>query len=586
MSYGYRGGYSVGYARRSGGGGAPAPALLPVGSTYNWVGDGLVAPSGGVGPGANNAPHVFQALMSARVQPTAVPFLALSGTSISDQATGNVWIDPMAIDAALCQYPDLMMLGPMGANDNLLSTNPGANPASGSTSNPYLQDWYDAVDRAFAEQVVARGKHLVVIPTVGSAKAGEATVDSGQTLTRRERVWAAMAAHVGAMTATTPKCDYVDLAAMVPASSYSVDSPLYVHVDERGSWAVALPVFTALDGKVEAKTAQEIRDMIEAGTYPLMASAQLDTDRALAGTGGTITGPGVTAVVGSGLATSKSIINDTGATGITVAQVATTGGRTKTVVTLAGTASATSRIRIADKSNFTVTASPGQYVRTGAMMRCSAGYYSFGSQYSYGTYGGGGGSLGVSGLIGAANTHAFDALVQTNEQALYGAGPSYPGARNFAFSWRTGASLSGTIEIEQPYAYLVSDRDKGLPVYLGELQNGAGGLYFSSNFRMGLTGAVSAASGGSPVVRPGTWNLRGFTNSDFVARRIYKGGTAGQTGIGTGTLLATLSGSTWTASIAGGATTAGDLLYVEVDCNNGIGPTVTYRSVLAVTVGA
>lgn len=544
--------------------------LLPAGSTYVWVGDGLASPSGGVGPGASNPVHVFQGLAGGRLQGVGTPFLAQSGTSFAGAGGNSAWQYPTGLNAAFVQYPDVLILSG-GHNDNVISEN----PATGQG----MADWKMTIVYAVANLTTYGIKQLRVVGTQASALAGETTW--------RTAAWAEQKAFVDAITATDPRVVFVPVDDLLPATSYSIDAAgAYTHWDERGAAIVASRVLASLN--LEAKTPLEIADMIFAGTYPLMSGAVISagSDRSLSGTGGTITGPGITGT----LATSAVIQNNTGATGISVAQVATTAGRTKTVVTLSGTASSTGRVYIQSKTTFPVTASPGQFVRTGAILRAPASRWSLGAGYNYGTWGGGGFSFALSPNIGAAAGSDFEAVVFANEQALYGAGPTYNGQAGVAVGFKSGAALSGTMEYEQPFAYLVSDRQKGAPVYLGELQNAGGGMIFSTNFRMGLTGAVSAATGGSPVIRPGTWNLRGFTNSDFVARRIYKGGgsggVTGQSNLGAGALLATLSGSTWTASIAGGAAAQGDLLYVEIDCNNGIGGTVTYRSVLALVVAA
>lgn len=59
---------------------------------------------------------------------------------------------------------------------------------------------------------------------------------------------------------------------------------------------------------------------------------------------------------------------------------------------------------------------------------------------------------------------------------------------------------------------------------------------------------------------------------------MYKGGSAA---IGSGTLVATLSGSTWTVTAGASGAIAGDQLWAEVDVNSGIGGTVTARSATA-----
>lgn len=577
-------GFGFGAARRRAGYGGGSPALLPVGLTWAWLGDGLVSTSGGVGTGTTNAPHQFARLIGGRAQPCPVPILGRSGSTIArDISSNRAWIKPYAIDAAAAQVPGILIGGTMGANDNLLSTDPGPNPASGSTTNVYLQDWYDAFDYAYAVFDAYGGELLVWTGTAASDKAGETTIDGGQSDDRRIRVWAAQVAHVAAVAAVDSRVKFVSLAGMLPMSSYSSEGGQNAHLDERGAYYLANAVCQAIDPLIEAATADEIADLIDAGTYPLMTAANLDTATGLPGTAGALIGPGVT----GSLATGKTIVNTTGATGITVAQVATSGGRTKTVVTLAGISSAAGKVMIADSASQSVAAKPGQPVRTGAIIRFPAGIYNMGADWggSFGTWGGTANSLINNALASAAGEqHAVDALVFNNTMSPFGSSGPFAATRRWAALWRSGTALSGTIEFERPFTWVPSNRTVAAPVYLGELADSNGGLLLSTNYRLRPTGAFSASTGGTMRIEPGTWNLFGLTEADFTARRLYRGGTGGQAGLGTGTLMAAMSGANWTASPAAQGT-AGELIYAEIDCNNGFRGTVTYRSVLTITIG-
>lgn len=564
-------------------GGGSGPALVPFGSTWGWIGDGLVATAGGVGSGTNNAPHQFQRLIGARLQPAPVPNLGKSGTTIkTDIASNRAFIYPYAIDALAAQCVDVFIIGTMGANDNLLSTNPGANAASGATTNPYLQDWYDAVNYAYSKFTGYGGLLFVVVETAGSAKAGEATYAA--------QVRAAMAAHVAALSAADSKVVYVSLATMTPASAYSAESAgQYVHLDERGGYFMANAVSQAIDARIEAKTAGELLDLIAAGTYPLQSGAQLDADTALTGTGGTITGPGITAVGGSGLATSKLITNNTGATGITVEQVATSGGRTKTRVNLAGTASSDGKILIQDKTNISVSATPGQPVRTGWILRASAGFRNFGSEWNnnFGFWGGGATSIANNALQGADETHALDSVVFNNllgtSVQTFGNSTTFAGKRSFALFFKSGTALSGTMEIERPFTYKPSNRTRTTMAYIGDVKDSGNNYIFSGTSggsRMRPSGTISQAAGGTLRAEPGSWNMFGLTEADFAERRFYKGGTAGQAGVGTGALLGSaMSGSTWTQTYGAATVTTGDPVYLEITDRDG----VVWRSTASVT---
>lgn len=544
------------------------PPVAPVGSTFVWIDDGLGAAGGGVGPGLNNAPHQFEQMMSGRLQPVVMPILAMSGTTIkTTSGTNYAWIQPYAIDAAAKMTPDVWVIGG-GANDNLLSQDP---------SGSWMQDWDSMVAYAYAQFQATSGKLFVVKATPASDKAGETTW--------RAPGWAHQAAVVAALTAADDRVFFVPLSGMLPTNSFSIDTPLYVHIDERGAWYEANAVKAAIDARVQTKTAQQIRDMIAAGTYPLMSGAQLDTDEALAGTGGTVTGPGITGTI----ATSKAISNTTGATGISVAQVSTTGGRTKTVVTLAGNSSSAGKIMVQDKSNLSLAATKGQYIRTGVIARASAGFHNFGMDWNgalYGLWGGTGNSLVNNALVGAGETHPLDALIFNNDLALWAGPANFTGKRSFALFWRTSTALSGTMEFERWFAYVVSERTRHAPAYLGELANANGDRLTTTQQRLRPTGTVSAATGGTVTIEPGVWTPRGLLDTDRPAKRVYKG-NSGHTAVGSGTLLGTVTDpATWTLAVAGGAAAQNDLIYVEVDTSNGIGGTVTARSVLTITVTA
>lgn len=558
--------------------GGGSPSLVAAGATWGWIGDGLNAPSGGVGSGLANPVHQFMALMGLRVQPVPLPIIARSGSTIArDISTNRALINPYAIDAMAKQVPDIFIIGTMGANDNLLSTNPGANPASGQTTNVYLQDWYDAVNYAYSKFVAYGGKLFVVMATASSTKVGESTY--------RTTVWNAQKAFVAALTASDSKVVFADITDMTDPTQWSVDtSSSYTHWDERGSYHAALAVLNAITGKIVAATDDECIDAINAGTYPLMTGSQLDTDQAMAGTGGTVTGPGISGT----LADSKVITNNTGATGITVAQVATSGGRTKTVVTLAGTASADGKIMIQDKSNISLAGTPGQPFRTGAILRIPANVArNAGSEWNnqWGFWGGGATSLVDNTRAGANETHAIaSAIVNGTLSGTSGVVPAgnsttFAGKRTWAFFAKSGTSLAGTFELERTFAYKPSNRLAAAMAYIGDFKDSFGNTVLNTNWRLRPTGTISQASGGTIRVEPGTWNLFGLTEADFATRRLYKG-NSGNTAVGSGTLIgAEMSGSTWTQTFAGGVVTTGDLVYAEITDREGN----TYRSAITVT---
>lgn len=565
-------------ARTGGGGGAPAPSLLAAGSTWGWIGDGLNATSGGVGSGASNNVHQFQTLIGGRLQPVPFPICARSGSTIGrDIASNRTLINPYAIDFIAAQCPDVFIMGTMGANDNVLSVDPGASPGDGTTTNIYLQDWYDAVKYALTKFTAYGGSLLVVMLTAPSQKAGEATY--------RTTVWNAQIAFVNALTASNSKVVLADISDMTDPSLYSNESGgQYVHLDERGAYHTALAVFNAIDAKIEAKTDDEILDMIDAGTYPLQVAANLDADTGLAGTGGTITGPGVTGT----LATTKVVTNTTGATGITIAQTSTSGGRTKTVVTLAGSASGDGKIMLQDKSNLSVTGTPGQPFRTGSILRMPAGVVrNFGSDWNnqWGFWGGSAVSLVDNARMGANGVQGINKLIFSGfPNGTSGTGPfnsstTFAGKRSFAMFVKSGQVLSGTFEMERPFAFKPSNRTRSTMAYLGAATDSFGNILVANNYKLRPTGTISQAAGGTIRVEPGTWNLFGLTEADFTTRRIYKG-TVSDTAVGSGTKIGSdMTGSTWTQAFGAGVVTTGDLIYVEITDREGN----TYRSTVTVT---
>jgi len=255
--------------------------------------------------------------MGLRVQPSAKPIIAASGTTEKTQSASNYPLhNPIAIDAMIAQRSNVMIWGTGGANDNLLSTNPGANAASGATTSTWLQDDHDSKSYLVAQFKAVAGESdiLVIVATAPSTKLNESTY--------RDQVWAAQAAQVTALAAGDARIIFVPLTDMLPPSDFSGDTgSSYVHLDQRGAAFIANKVKAAIDSRIEAKTLDQISDMIDAGTYPLMSGGNQDTDGILTGAGGTLTGPGVT----GSLATSKVILNTTGSTGVAVSQVATTG---------------------------------------------------------------------------------------------------------------------------------------------------------------------------------------------------------------------------------------------------------------------
>jgi hypothetical protein len=139
------------------------------------------------------------------------------------------------------------------------------------------------------------------------------------------------------------------------------------------------------------------------------------------------------------------------------------------------------------------------------------------------------------------------------------------------------------MEIDRPFTYKISNRTRTTMAYLGDVKD-SGTAYMSSGTsggsRMRPSGTISAAAGGTLRVEPGSWNMFGLTEADFAERRFYEGGTAGQAGVGTGTLLGTaMTGSTWTQAYGTGVVTTADPIYLEITDRDG----VVWRSTATVT---
>ncbi len=632
-----------------------AVTVQPVGISFNWSADGLVAPGGGVGAGIANAHDQLRTRFGMRIQPTALSIMAMSGTSIgpADFGGNSAWINPTALTAQFQQFPGFAIMRPWGANDNLLATDPGANANDGFTTNAQLQVDYDAVRAGVAKAVAAGTKIVCICPTAPSNKANEKLY--------RNAVWAGQKAQAEALAAANPgvKIVFAPLVGMLEAdgsyvgskwssdfagrtfqgnisisgttltlnstttgtmaigrilvgdgivegttvtagsgTTWTVSIPQtvaattayagcqFVHGDSRFADFLADAVYAVTDPLIESKTDDEIMDMIVAGTYPMMSGAALDADAGLAGTAGTVTAS--QGMTGS-IATSKLIVNTTGASGIVVSQVATSGGRTKTRAALDGVTTVDGVIRFADKSNinFSAVVTPGQSIMSAAIYRLSGGFRNFGA--ALGAF-----TNWARGSAPSAGTAVFDESRSLDKAIMIGADQNViwtnavsfapVAARGWAAFFAAGTSLVGKImEWERPNYWKRSNRLAGAMAYIGDIKNGAAGYLLSANYRMQPRGTYSASTGGTLRHEPGRWNLEGLTEADFASRRFWKGGTAGQAGVGTGTPMdVAVTGSTWTQALAAGLAAQGDQIYTEITDRDG----VTWRSTIAVTVAA
>jgi hypothetical protein len=537
----------------------PLPTgLVPVGSTFGFVGDGIMSQA--ACPGTRNMGDWFLELMGLRLQPVPVWNLAQSGTVMARTvgSNANVWINPHAVDALAAQKPDVAIFGSCGHNDGLKAADPDTNAV-------YLGDWKDALTRH-----VAANPQALLIPVMGTWPSLQGT----ELPAIRAKVWARQQAHVASFA--DPRLLWIDVSAIDPSAVNDSTDSTRVHPDLDGGQQGGLLLHAAISPRVAAATPAQVQAMIDAGSYPLMGT-QVDGDRMLVGTGGTAT-TGMQA--GSAIATSKLVSNATG--GTVSAAMVSAGGYNKVVVSLSGTANTDGNVLVQDKVNLAVMATPGQHVVTGFGVRVPIGLNRLGSDW--GNFGGGmsGAASATDAVADNPTTTALDTIWVTVPQPVFGtATPAVK--RSLNLRYKAGSALSGSLELYQPFAWVVRDRLRHAPVYLGDVKPaGTGGPPTAVAARLRPTGTVSAAAGGTVRVEPGKWAPHGLTEADFLQRRLYKG-TAANTGLGSGTLLATLSGATWTHAVPAGAVVAGDLLYVEVDCATGVGGTVTARSTLSVT---
>lgn len=93
--------------------------------------------------------------------------------------------------------------------------------------------------------------------------------------------------------------------------------------------------------------------------------------------------------------------------------------------------------------------------------------------------------------------------------------------------------------------------------------------------RVGFRNGAVLTNGTSIALQSGTWSGGAI---GFGSVRIYQGGTAGDAGIGTGALVATIAPGTWSWTAA---VTAGQPYFAELDVSNSFG-SVTARSAAAV----
>lgn len=526
-----------------------AMALAPIGSQIVFYGDGTMSENGTPG----------------LADPCAWALWHLNGKAMPSPGwmqarSGDFMVDILArIGAAIGQQADIAVQTSIGHNDGLLGTDPDVDPT-------VLDAWKVITDAWIAGNPDAL--YIPVCSTLPSTVANEALPSSfNPAITRAERVWQLQQAYIVAKA--DARIFYVATGEAYDPLTMSIDTAnFYTHMDARGGYAVgAATLGVAIAGIMVAETKENVLAMLYAGTYPGQVGSNFDANAALAGTGGTLAG----AVLPTGqYATGKRITNNLPATS---AVVCSKGGTTpdSQISVISGTPGVQNTVAQDAVSLVTATATPGQYLLysygfviddgAGAAPVGMRGYYS-----SFGNYG----SIGqlADAALSGTLANPLDSIMMVPPRALYSSSISY-GARPDLYTRWSAVALDGRTVIERLSARIYSTRTRSAPCYFGN------DTIQGVSYQLRLTGTLVAGAG-TLRVETGSWAPYGLTETDFAERRIYLGGTAGNAGIGTGTLVATLSGSVWTWVTVGIVAT--DQLYCELTVNNGIGGNVVQRS--------
>lgn len=360
-----------------------------------------------------------------------------------------------------------------------------------------------------------------------------------------------------------------------------------VHPNEKGARFIAERILTKIAPILPASSLDDILgDVLAANDHGAnLASAKW----ALPGTGGAVSNLGGGTTTGQ-VANTMLVTNNT--TAAVVCSKEVVGAYEKQVIEITGTVTTEGSVFFGDgtlTNRTTLNALPGEYFE-GVFGRKISHTDGVSAPVGVRSYGGLL-PLGVAGYS-LANYAAADANSGNDIDAVVEAGISrtQPKIQPTAFTLiqnSFGVRLAaGTVnvrlELWKPIVRKLFTTAKYAPIYVGD------DLIKGTTERLGLSSGT-VANGNVLTFRPGAWLGGGLS---FGGLRIYKGGSSGgasaggstnggSAGIGTGTLLATLTAGTWTWTAAG--LTSGDQLYVELDTTNSFG-TTTARSVAAIAV--
>ena len=539
-------GFGFGAQYRGNGGGA---SLLPLGTLFTAFGDGVMSETAAGGP--KNAITRALAEMSGRILPSEAHNLCRSGDSFD--------IGYARLPYAVGQAPGLFLCGSRGHNDAIMGTDP-----AGAPGIALMAKWQRDIDYCVAN--LPLGTKIVCATTIGSQVSGESTYAAAVNALQKAYI-------AGLGDSRVVLWDAWAIYNHATASGLSHDSAAsYTHPDDRGARAMAFGdgsnpgLYDIIDALVQAASKDEVYAWL--GTL----GTNFDTDYALAGgIGGTKSG---TVAPTGDWPTGKRITNNlTNGSGVSVVcSVIDQGSYKQGKAVVSGTPAATNTITMDDTASISATGStPGRYFAPIVRVRFDDGaggapvglqgwtinWSNFGSLSSTSDF-----SSSVSDGVG----RVFDTIVVCQPQPTYAS--NGPMAANPVLGMRFSQTAIDTeIIYDRPMLVELYTAARAQPCPVWK----AGG--FTANYVQRLTGTFS--NGQTIRAETGTWSGGGFSNTGFAERKIYEG-SAGDIAVGAGTLRATLTGSTWSWTAAG--LTPGNVLWLDITVNNGVGAAVTERA--------
>jgi hypothetical protein len=539
---------------------------VAIGSTIGVIGDGTG--SDGAAASVRNGPNQMMLYLNMRACPAPMFNFCRSGDTFALMTARVPFFNSMKCD--------IVVVWSFGHNDALMTTDPDIDATQ-------INAW-----KVLAQLIIdgnTGASKIFFCSTIGSSVAAEGNASSAvpaQTLAQRVR--SLQQAWVLAK-ALPDRIIYVALGeAYDPPNMSPASDASKVHPDERGGYALGYQTLgPAVGAHIVAKTKSEIQEMLRGGTYPNLTGTQFDTDVLMqGGTAGTKSG---TNTPTGNVATGKNVTNNmTGTSAIVCALDTSDPTFTVQTITVSGTPAAQSTFNWKDTASISITGSTrSQLVLTTWGVKfdngsgsAPTGIHNYGGDFgNFGQYGTG---TDLATGVTADLAYAMDTIIPTQGRPFFSS--AGPFSANPQLTVRHSlVALTAKFYVDRPQIHLPANRTKVSMMYLGTMPNA------SSNYVLRPTGTISQATGGTITVEPGWWNVYDPLETDFIERRIYKG-VAGDTGIGSGTLIGTISGSTWSKTFIAGDVTTNDKIWVEVDGNNGIGSTYTARCAVANVVTA